>query len=145
MGKQSEVVEVEVKEVEVKEVEVKEVKEMSLKEMMEKEVKENKSVSSSSGGKKEELLKFLRSGVSSVRELGRSMCISEKNVGSLLCYVKKDGIVVKEFMSGGSKVYKGINEEKSSLRIKSLESGVGRWVKGGWEFKIGDEWKFVSN
>jgi len=129
-----------------KKVEVVEVKEMSLNEMMEKEVKENKGVSNNgNGGKKEELLKYLREGISSVRELGRSMGISEKNVGSLLCYVKKDGIVVKEFMSGGSKVYKGINEEKSSLRIKSLESGVGRWVKGGWEFKIGDEWKFVSN
>jgi len=129
-----------------KKVEVKEVQDMNLNEMMEKEVNENKGVSNNgSGGKKEELLKFLRSGVSSVRELGRSMCISEKNVGSLLCYVKKDGIVIKEFMSGGSKVYKGINEEKSMVRIKSLESGVGRWVKGGWEFKLGDEWKFVSN
>jgi predicted HTH transcriptional regulator len=137
MAKQVEAVEV---------VEVVGVKDMSLKEMMEKEVEENKSVvNGSGGGKKEELLKFLREGISSVRELGREMKISEKNVGSLLCYVKKDGIVVKEFMSGGSKVYKGINEEKSLLRIKSLESGVGRWVKGGWEFKIDGVWRFVSN
>jgi hypothetical protein len=123
-----------------------EVKEMSLVELMEKEVNENKGVSSNgNGGKKEELLGYLRSGISSVRELGRSMCINEKYVGSLLCYVRKDGIVVKEFMSGGSKVYKGVDEVKSSLRIKSLENGVGRWVKGGWEFKIDGVWKYVSN
>jgi hypothetical protein len=131
------------KQVEV--VEAVEVKEMSLEEMMAHEISISAGVVSTRGGKKEELLKHLRAGVSSVRELGRALNISEKNVGSLLCYVKKDGVVIKEFMAGGSKVFKGVNEEKSNLRKKSLEAGVGRWEKGGWAFKVGDDWKFVGN
>lgn len=74
------------------------------------------------GGRKEEVLNILREGKKSIKELSGMIGIKEKNVSSVLCYLRKEGnIIVRDSL--GRLSYKG-NMEVVKRRIKELEEGI---------------------
>jgi hypothetical protein len=91
----------------------------------------------SSGGRKEECLKFFREGFWTTLELSKEIGVSSKNVGCLINYLKNDGYLFNDWKRGKEKVFilvgkivKGelignrIEECKGSMIVKfNIESG----------------------
>jgi len=71
------------------------------------------------GGRKEEVLALLREGRKSVKELGKLVGVSEKNIGSLFKYLRDDGnVLVRDSL--GKYEYKG-NVVEIEKKLKELE------------------------
>jgi len=107
-----------------------EMSELELEKMM-----EGNGVSSKGerGGRKEELMVILRKGMYGIMELSKLMGISSRNISSLVCYLRDDGIV---FRNLGEKLVlwgKVVGGEKVGNRI--IVGGDGEVVR--FNFKEG--------
>jgi len=56
----------------------------------------------SGGGRKEEVLEILKGGLYSVKELGVMVGVSNRNISSVICYLRDDGYGIKKI--GNSKL-----------------------------------------
>lgn len=50
---------------------------------------------SKGGGRKEEVLDILKSGLFSVKEIGGMLGVSNRNVSSVICYLRDDGLEIR--------------------------------------------------
>ena len=66
------------------------------KEELEVELKGVGSNRKGGSGRKEELLEILKGGLYSVKELGEMIGISNRNVSSIICYLRDDGFGIKK-------------------------------------------------
>ena len=108
---------------------------MNFSELNEKELEELMSGKGVSGrgkksGRKEEIFGMLKEGVWSIKELGVELGISNRNVSSILSYLRDDGIEFREIKKGDSK---GL----------VLWSCIRDGVKSGNRTVVGDKGKVV--
>jgi len=75
-------------------------------------------------GRKEELLEILKGGLYSVKELGEKIGISNRNVSSIVCYLRDDGFDIRKI--GGNRLVlwsKIVGGVKVGNRMEVGESG----------------------
>lgn len=92
------------------------------------------SVGNKGSGRKEEVLEILKGGIYSVKELGTKVGVSNRNISSIVCYLRDDGYGIKKIgnnklvlwdkIVGGEKVGNRMELGKEGLLVKfSFEDG----------------------
>ena len=77
--------------------------EMSKEELVSLVEGKNVSKSGKRNGRKEEILGVLKGGIYSIKELGVKFGISNRNVSSIICYLRDDGYEFREISKSDSK------------------------------------------
>lgn len=99
------------------------------------------------GGKKDELLGILKSGLFSVKEISGMMGISSRNVSSVLCYLRDDGYEIRKIGKvGGDKLVLwgrivGSDEKVGNRMVLGEKGSVVKFdiMKGCFEDEIKEE------
>lgn len=96
----------------------------SLEEMM-NSVKNGGSVKG--GGRKEEVFNILKGGIYSVKELSKRVGVSGRNISSVICYLRDDGMDIRKVGMGGENKLvlwsKIVNGEKVGNRVEIGKKG----------------------